>query len=423
MDAVQKVQLRISESRQKLSGLLDTELDKRSETFEDDLKVQATALRSMESELQAALLIAPDPETRETRNDPETTTETAAEKELRELRGKLDFGRYVSAAMGGHGVIGGAEAEYGQHLGIPDSHFPMEMLTRGLEEDLEKRASRDGDANASQRRWVDRVFAEAAAMRLGVTFDTVPAGTAAYPITEAGASGVQRGRTQAVTEGTYTIAVTELKPTRNAVHGIYSIEDDARLPGLSDAILRDMRASLMDTIDKAIFVGDSGANENSADITGLQTATITEKTLTQANKVKGDKTLEAFVDLVDGVHATMVEDLRVVTSKGANSLWYSTIHNSAVDNQTVAQFLRASGLSWRVRGGIENDTANGDFGAFVGLPRGIRGAAVAAVWDSGQLVRDPYSSANKGEVQLTLNYLWALGLPRTANFKRLKFVA
>ena len=46
------------------------------------------------------------------------------------------------------------------------------------------------------------------------------------------------------------------------------------------------------------------SNANTADIVGLQTAaSVVEKTLTQANKVKADKTLEAFVDLIDGKHA------------------------------------------------------------------------------------------------------------------------
>ena len=55
-----------------------------------------------------------------------------------------------------------------------------------------------------------------------------------------------------------------------------------------------------------------------------------------------------------------------MASKGANTLWFSTIHAAAVDNQTIAQFLMASGMAWTMRGEIENDTANGDFGAFMG---------------------------------------------------------
>ena len=56
------------------------------------------------------------------------------------------------------------------------------------------------------------------------------------------------------------------------------------------------------------------------------------------------------------------------------------------------------------------------------LERGIEGAAIAAVWDAGQLIRDPYTNAKTGEVELTLNYLWNFKVVRTHNFKRLKFV-
>ena len=251
----------------------------------------------------------------------------------------------------------------------------------------------------------------------------VAPGVAAYPVTTAGGSGAQRGRTEAVAESTYTVAVTELKPTRNAIHGIYSIEDEARLPGLADAIVRDMNMAMAETIDKAIFKGDAGANENGADITGLEGASITEFELTQANKVKADKTLEEFVGFVDGRYASSLADVRIVAAEGANKLWYSTIHNSAADNETIAQFLMASGLSWGVRGGIETNTADGDIGAFVGLSRGLEGAARACVWEAGQLIRDMYTSATKGEVQLTLNYLWNFKVVRSANFKRLAFAA
>ena len=38
----------------------------------------------------------------------------------------------------------------------------------------------------------------------------------------------------------------------------------------------------------------------------------------------------------------------------------------------------------------DGNTDDGDFGAFVGRGRGIEGAAVAAVWEAGELIRDPY---------------------------------
>ena len=154
----------------------------------------------------------------------------------------------------------------------------------------------------------------------------------------------------------------------------------------------------------------------------MRTAAITETTVTQANKVKGPETLTAFTGMVDGIHANMVGDLNVVAAVGAYRLWETTIINSAADNQTLAAFLRTAGLSWSARGEIEDNTANNDFAAFVGRRMGLDGAGVAAVWESGELIRDPYSGAAKGEIALTLCYLWDFGLPRPANFQRIKFV-
>ena len=272
------------------------------------------------------------------------------------------------------------------------------------------------------RRWLDRLFSDTAAMYLGVTFESVEPGVASFPVTSAGGTPVQRGRTEAATASAWTIGVTELKPTRKAIHVVYSEEDRMRIPGLSDALERDMRMALTERCDRTIFIGDSGANEASADITGLTTAAITESTLTQANKLLGPQTLAVFAGMVDGVHAGGFGDLKVVSSVGAWRLWESTIINSGADNMTLAAFLRAAGMSWMSRGEIETDTANDDFGAFVGRGKGIEGAATAVVWSAGMMTVDPYTGAAKGEIQLTLSYYWNFGLPRPANLQRVKFV-
>ena len=179
----------------------------------------------------------------------------------------------------------------------------------------------------------------------------------------------------------------------------------------------------MDSVDIACFNGDAGATGTDADIVGMQTASITETTLTQAKKILAFDTIEEFADLIDGKYSASMGDLNIVSSVGANKVWLATQANTN-RNETMAQIMMANGLTWTTRGGIDANSAAGDFGAYIGLNRGIDGSAIAAVWDSGQLLRDPYGDhATKGEVALTLNYLWNLSFPRTANFKRLKFVA
>ena len=339
-------------------------------------------------------------------------------REFRQLVEDADFGKYVAAALGNRGVTDGAEHELNQALGIAERRFPLRLLAGNR---IEERAAIDGDAQGNQQTWLDRLFSTTAAGAVGISFRPVAAGVAAFPVTTAGGDSAQRGRNEAATEGTYTVAVTEVKPARRAVHGIYSIEDDARLPGLGDAIERDMRMAMTEGVDLAVFKGDAGANENTADITGMQTASISEITLTQANKVDAFDTIEKFAGLIDGKFAMSPADLMVVASVGANQLWMATQANSN-RNETVAQIMMGNGITWATRGGIDTNTANGDFGAYVGLGRGIDGAGIAAVWEDGQLITDPYSGAKEGAVQLTLNYLWQLAFPRTGNFRRLKFV-
>ena len=425
MTAVQKLQVEQSKNRSEIAVILNKPEGERPDTWQSDLEGLTKRAQSLELELRAALVAGEEStETTETKEtETKESTESTEDLERRELEKSIGFEPYLRAALSGHGVASGPEAEFNAEFGLSAEQFPLELLTRGDDlGDLEKRAAIDGDAKASQGSWIDRLFSDTAAMRLGVTFPSVPPGVSAYPVTTAGATPAQRGRTQAAAAGTYTATVTELKPTRNAVHGVYSIEDNARLPGLADAIGRDMRAAMVEKIDRTVFVGDDGADENTADITGLTTAGITEVTLSQVNKVSGAEWMKLFAALMDGKHAATEADLNIVLSVGANQLLMSTKESAQVSNDTIARFLRGSGITWSTRGDIEAATTNGKFGAFIGLKRGQAGTAVAPVWSAATLIRDPYSGAKSGEVQLTLSYLWAFGIPRTDNYRRLKFV-
>ena len=373
----------------------------------------------LERQLRAAQ-ISVEAEEAEQRTAAPTDDGDGEDRELQNLRSKVKLSGYVTAAVEQRSADG-AEGEYNAARHIAGNRFPLELLAPA-----EHRATTDADTLTTPRRWLDRLFAGTAADALGITMESVPAGSASFPVTTAGASAAQRQRsTDAAADAAWTIGVTEMKPKRNAVRLLFSIEDAARIPGLETALNRDLRMALKEGVDRAIFLGDATATGNDADITGLQTAAITETTVTQANKVKGPETLTAFTGLVDGIHANGLDDLRVVTSVGAWRLWENTIINlaTATNNQTLAAFLRTAGMSWMSRGEIDTNTANGDFGAFIGRGRGIEGAGVAAVWEAGELIRDPYAGAAKGEIALTLCYLWDFALPRTSNFARIKFVA
>ena len=391
-----------------------------------ELDTIETGTPDLERQIRAATLAVETEET-EQRDAAATGNKEgldAEDRERLELRSKARLGRYVQAAMENR-AADGAEGELNAAVGIGANRFPLELLTPperrvALTED---RATTAVDTQTMPRTWLDRLFAETAAMRLGITMESVPAGSASFPVTTAGASAAQRGKDQAAADTAWTVGVTELTPKRNAATLKFSIEDSSRIPGLESALTRDLRMALTEGIDRAIFIGDSGATPNAGDIVGLQGAAIDKTTLTQTNKIKGPETLSAFLALIDGIHANTLGDLNVVSAVGAYRLWETTVINSTSTVTTLAKFLRDAGLSWAARGSIEDATANGDFAAFVGRRMGIDGAGVAALWSAGELIRDPYTDAAKGTVHLTMCWLWDFGIPRPDNFQRLKFVS
>ena len=382
--------------------------------------VETTECGELEGKLQVAetqFRAAKNSEGSEARAAEELDGESSEGREVVELRAKSSVASYVNAAVEMR-ALNGPEAEYNAALKMGMDRFPLALLAP------EKRQTTDTDVSTNQNTWLDRLFDGTAAQRLGVTFSSVGPGVASFPVTTAGSTAKQYAKSAAAGAASWSIGVTEMKPKRNAVHAIFSVEDVQRIgPGLESALRRDLSSALVEGIDRTIFKGDSSPGGTGADIVGLQTAGISEFTLTQSNKPKGDKILEELAAFIDGKHAVSPADLRIVASVGTNVLWMTKLQAATVDNMTVAQFLRASGISWTTRGGIDTNTSNGDFGAYLGLSQGIAGAAQAAVWESASMIRDPYSGASKGEVGVVLNTLWDFAIPRTSNFKRLKYVS
>ena len=410
MTPVQKWTLKLSEARGKLADALDAD-----EQDHEAIQALTREVRHADEALTAATLLEPETPA------PVITETRQYDSKLAELRASVDLEKHVKAALAGTVAQGGPEGEYNAELKIEAGWFPLDLLSRNLEE----RAARTGDGAASQATWLDYLFAGTAADRVGVSFRPVAPGTHTVPTFSAAPSGVQRARGEAVAKGTFTLAVSEMKPKRSAVYGIYSVEDESRLGGMSDAMVRAMSGGIASAVDLAIFKGDSGATGTDADIAGFQTALAAgrEVTITQANKILAAGTLAGFAGMVDGRYANAMGDLRAVLSVGANTLWGSTVPNAANGNQrTIAAILMENGLTWTTRDGIDTATANGDFGAYIGLAQGIEGAAVASVWNQGRLVRDEFTGKAKGEIELSLDYQWDFAVVRDENFRRLKFV-
>ena len=250
-----ELQLQVSEKRQALASVTEklNGHSREGTTPEDSLLSSCDELtrdvRSLETQYRAAVVEEDEKEKEvENQNDDDLSSE---DREIRSLEGKAKFSDYIQAALEMRAVREGASLELNDALGLGANQFPMQKLAPSIEE-LERRATTHSDTVMVPRSWVDRLFYGSAAARLGITFESVPAGVASFPVTTGGGSSGQRAKGQAAATAAWTIGVTELKPTRNAIYGVFSIEDVARVPSLEDAILRDLRAATVAKIDKSI---------------------------------------------------------------------------------------------------------------------------------------------------------------------------
>ena len=272
------------------------------------------------------------------------------------------------------------------------------------------------------------MFAGTAADRVGISFRSVSPGVAAYPVTTAGGGPQQRGPVggSRVKVNLHRGRHRDQARTSCCSRHLFSIEDNARLPGLADAIQRDMSAAMAETVDRVCFNGDNGANENSADITGLRTAGVTEATLTQANKVKGDELVKFFLGLRRRpVRRQPLRTFGSCASVGSNQLWGGRVHAATVENQTVASSSCApTALTGPYEVASTPTRPTATLAPTWALAGGSTERASRLYGRAAELTRDPYSGADKGEVQLTLNYLWSAGVPSDFQLcKRLKYVS
>ena len=198
MEALQRLELRRSAIRERLTAIGGLEGD----AYTDEVRSEEAALQAeygqLEQRHRSAVLVAEEPNGKEPPPPDDGGDEDAEAVEVRQLRGQAKLSRHVAAALEER-PVDGVEAEYNAALEVRGAGaFPLELLVP-----VEVRTTTDTDSGANQRPWLDRLFEDTAAMKVGVSFASVPPGVASFPVTTAGASAAQRAarRTPATRPG------------------------------------------------------------------------------------------------------------------------------------------------------------------------------------------------------------------------------
>lgn len=437
MTGLQKVQLRMSEVREKLN-----ELGGKDKPTDDDLKamkdlgaeystleVRFRSLVAGESKDGADKAGAADGDDADNAGATDDDAGDSEERERAKLEAKVELRAYLSAAMEGR-ALDGAEAEFNESLGVQVSGGGVQVPWQALAPTVEERAARrriieeradvatsPGAAMATENMQpiLARVFQRSIAAWLGVTMPMAGVGERNYPVMTAGTTGamVAAGGAHDAAAATYTVTV--INPTRLTARYLFRVEDLATVAGLEASLRSDLRMVMSDTLDAQILTGDGAA----PNLAGLFDA---DSGLADPAAPTAEADVEGYIDLitgqVDGINAYDTGDVRLLigpaTLRHAATKFITGTDTSALDKvRMLAGGVRTSARVPAVKKVAQKDTQEL-------MAVRMNGFAVAPMWPTLSLIRDVYSGASKGEVALTAIALYGFKVVRSVGYARLQ---
>ena len=343
-------------------------------------------------------------------------------REVRSLEGRARLSGFVREALDGTPATG-ADAEYrAAILGDRDAPntVPLALLDPGPEQRTEQRAdavtpvAETAVPDGSRAAMLDRIFKQSIAGRLGVTMRSVATGDAVFPVMTAGTSAAMKERDAAIEAGAAAFEAVSLDPVRLTARYLFRLEDAARLPALESILRRDISRAMSDEMDVQIVSGDGTAPNVRGFLAELPAITDPSDVVTFA------AWLAEFLGHVDGTNAYNLSDLRAIVGPETFRKVSATFSGVAGNPEASAyEYVssRMGGMSVSSRLPAAASQVQTGIVALTGYP----GAnAVAPVWDSFHLIRDPYSDAAKGRVSLTAVALWNFKIVREGGWSLFK---
>ena len=420
MTKSQKIQVELSELRQKINGALSKE--ELTDAERADLEGWTSRAQDLEPELRAAI-VAEGGELEQRQADAINGANGDGElAEHRALLSRASVGRYLELAANGQ-PLDGAEAELNEALEIRSGATGIPWLLLAAE--LEQRNDAASTTAAlggpeRQRPILQRLFGRDILGALGVRVDSVPAGVSEWPILTGGATPAQTAEDADQADAVAPSFTTQsLKPKRLTGRYVFTVEQAAQVGGLESALRMDLADSVRAQMSKQALTGTgTGAN-----VAGLLSR-ITQPDAPADEADFGDYA-GAAAKAVDGLHAASEGEVSVVMGTATYQHAAALTHDGSGECATEVMRRRAasamassyipapptSGARQNVQGAILH----------AGTDQ-MRGDSIAAVWPALEVVRDPYSSAGEGRVILTTITLWDCYTAfRAGAYKRLAF--
>lgn len=392
MTAAQRIQVRLSECRQKLNELLGVE--SRSAAQDAELESLTAEVAKLEPEFRAALAAEPDPEV--------TPAPDAESRDYADLLSRANLGTAVSAAIECR-AVDGAEGELQQHHNLPVGMIPLDLLADPAPVETRAVTPLPASVQASQQEIVPAVFATGDAAYLQVPQRTVPAGDAVYPtLTTRPTVGGPHVDSTDVPETTGAFSSDLLQPGRLQASYIYRRSDAARFPMMAESLRSALGMGLSEKVDAQLIA------QIVADVARIDAVA--------AQETFGAYRQRLVYDRIDGRYARREGDLRVLIGSSSLAHVSAQYRGNNADDSALDSLRRLSS-------GVEVSAhvpaaANNLQDAIV--RRGMRQDAVVAMWQGVEIIDDPYSKSGEGEREITAVLLAAFKVTRGDGFARVQ---
>ena len=377
MTPIQTIQIRMSETREKVNDLAGAE-------SADDISQRdalTAELKAQEAELRAAIKAEDD-----------TTTET---REWADVSNRFDLGEMFENVME-HRASSGAIAEVQAERGLGANAIPTEML-------MEHRAvtPAPGDVGQNQGQITGFVFPQSVAAFLGIPSPVVPVADATFPVltSDPAAGTPAENAAQAETTGAFSADV--LTPKRIQASFFWSREDAARMAGMGDALRDALQGGISDKLDQQIINGTNG----------LLNGTVLGNHARGAASDYASYVADLLYGRVDGTYAGDLADIRVVMGSATFGNAATKLPTNGEENALAR--IRNDSAGVRVSAHVPA-VASSKQNALVRL--GTRQDYVAPVWGAVTLIPDEVTKAANGQIVLTAVLLYAAKLLRAGGF-------
>ena len=380
MTPTQKIQIRMSETREKVNDLSAAES---ADDISQREKWQAK-LKAQEAELRAAI---------EADDDDGTTSE---KREWADVERRFDLGELFEGVVE-HRASSGVIAEVQAERGLAANALPVELL-------MEKRAvtPAPGDVGQSQSQVEGYVFPNSVAAFLGVVSPVVPVGDATFPVLTSDPAAGTPSENGAQSETTGAFSADVLTPRRIQASFFWSREDQNRMAGMSDALRDALQGGIEDKLDSEIMEGSNGL------LTGTNLGNHNVTAVTSFS----DYVSEFGYSRVDGRYAASGADVRLVMGSATYAHAGGQYRHANADDVALDRLTEITG-GVRVSSHVPAVASNRQ-NALIRL--GNRRDMVAPVWGGVTLIPDEITKAANGQIVLTAVLLHAVKILRSGGF-------